>query len=128
MAALPSRAADAPGRNKHASAHATRCVATIIITIVITVIISNSSEMNVFAVAHTAPNPWLLMMEDTKSVLIMLQRFPYIVPAESAPAAVALSHGLLSLKTRNSNLCTAAYGGYNGALLNPNITTDFSTE
>ncbi len=94
------------------------------------------------AAAASAPppaiNPWLLMMKDTETVFNMLRSFPddfansisvHEAPpsssaaASAAAAAMAISHGLVSLKKRNSNLCTLAYGGYNGASSTPNIIT-----
>ena len=94
------------------------------------------------AAAASAPppaiNPWLLMMKDTETVFNMLRSFPddfansisvHEAPpsssaaASAAAAAMAISHGLVSLKKRNSNLCTLAYGGCNGASSTPNIIT-----
>ena len=118
----------AAGKRSRCSAHAppytARSLAFIIvtITIIISTATTSSSSIPAFAAAQPPPpppNPWRLMMEDTKTVFLLLHNFPdtfSLPPADrAAPAAVALASGLVSLKTRNSNLCTAAYGGYNGA-------------
>ena len=78
--------------------------------------------MRFFAVAaaQRAINPWFTMIEDTNTALLILQRFPHMFTpshaAQAAATALSISTSLVSLKTRNSDLCTAAYGGYNGAL------------
>jgi hypothetical protein len=96
-----------------------------VLLVIIVVCCSNSGgggggSFNVAAAPDM--NPWALMMQDTERVARSLRDYPdHFAPssAASAPAAAAaaisLSTSLLSLKARYSNLCTAAYGGYNGA-------------
>jgi hypothetical protein len=131
MAALAAGSCVSCSCSAHAPAYTARCIAIIIILIISVAITSSSNSMPAFAAAQQPPpalNPWLIMMEDTKTVFLLLNRFPdafaFHPAAQAVAAAISLSSGLVSLKTRNSNLCTAAYGGYNGALPPPNIITD----
>jgi hypothetical protein len=92
-----------------------RIVASFIVRVVIITII--------FIIGHAAEvNPWVQMMEDTKATTLLLHKFSdhfsHAAAADAAAAAYAaaidISSRLLSLKSRYSNLCTAAYGGYDG--------------
>jgi hypothetical protein len=116
------------------AAHPSPRIAPLYLLRVVIAIVASSivSDMSVPAVAAAPLDPWRIMMDDTKAMLHSLHAFPHTFPhpdnaaAAAAAAAIHISAGLLSLKSRYSNLCTAAYGGYNGTVPAPTLAPIFS--
>jgi hypothetical protein len=117
-----SRSHAEPHRRGHDGNFCSQRRITHLFTVLLFIFIFN--RCSIASAASQYLSPWVLMMQDTENVALKLRHFPDHFSASdaaldssaAAAAAIGLSTSLLSLRSRYSNLCTAAYGGYNGAL------------